>query len=84
MKKFIIGQKVKLVFEDEDYEDEDLGMSGIVLTGPAKKYEWALKHDLYYAGTLSINKDWCLLESRRSNEIYKEFTIQKIYVYDRI
>ena len=84
-KKFTIGQSVKLKFSSDDYYDEDLGFSGIVLKGPAKEYDWALKHDLYYAGTLSINKDWCLLESINSDkEIIKEFTIHKSFFYDKI
>lgn len=85
-KNFTIGQKVKVAFSKDDHYDEDFGMSGLVIQGPAKKYNWALTHDLFYAGTLSTNKHWCLIEAHRPNEeeIFKEFTIHKSFIYDRV
>lgn len=62
--KYEINQPVKLAWTDELLDDEDFGLSGMVLESPFKEFKHILNDTFHYGGTLMENPEWCILEAR--------------------
>lgn len=63
--EFKLGDSVEIHFEKDDFEDLDLGASGIVLKSPYKDfYE---DENYLYLGVVSNKPYWAVIEDRRHN-----------------
>ena len=65
--KFEINQPVLLNWTEDLLDDEDFGLSGMVLESPFKEFKNKLTNTFYYGGTLMENPEWCILEDKLRN-----------------
>lgn len=62
-KEMQYADKVKLDYTEGDLEDEDLGMSGIVLSSPLAQFN-DLRATFEYLGVFEFNaKTWCFIRA---------------------
>ena len=74
-----MGEPVLLNYTEDDLYPEDLGMSGIVLESPFKRFVGKLEETFYYFGTIQENDEWCVISYKSSHEgkRLRDYTILK-------
>lgn len=79
MEKFKLYDQVKLKYNPEDLDDEDLGMSGIVLKSPLNQFKGKLDYTFVYRGTMLENEEKAFI-----SVYFSDTTSDRIYLINKM
>lgn len=91
--QYEINEPVLLNWTKDMLDDEDLGMSGIVLESPFKDFNnrGLLNATFYYSGTMREDADLCVISYKYSHDgkkirdyIFQKSLIKKHYAFEKI
>lgn len=64
------GEIVRIKYTEEDLQNEDLGMSGIVLSSPLSKLKTRLDEDFIFIDTLKNDRETCVVFNKNNKWDY--------------